>query len=82
MDRSGDIRGLYDCLGRKDTRKKSSRIVRISLTSSESISRRTQLDSSQHESKNRTATIWDIAARESVLTPLHEDWVIAAKYSP
>jgi WD40 repeat protein len=33
-------------------------------------------------SKNRIATVWDVVARKKVLTPLHEDWVIAAKYSP
>ena len=33
---------------------------------------------------NRTATVWDIATRQRVLTLHHEDWVpvVAAKYSP
>ena len=33
-------------------------------------------------SSNCTAIIWDIATRERVHTLHHEDWVIAAKYSP
>ena len=32
-------------------------------------------------SKNRTASVWDIAARDRALTLDHQDWVIAAKYS-
>ena len=33
-------------------------------------------------STNHTATILDVAARKKVLTLDHEDWVVAAKYSP
>jgi WD40 repeat protein len=33
-------------------------------------------------SYNRTATVWNVAARQKVLTLHHEDWVGAAKYSP
>ena len=33
-------------------------------------------------SENRTATVWDVAARKKVLTLNHEGWVKAAKYSP
>ena len=33
-------------------------------------------------SENCTATIWDVANRKKSLTLRHEDWVIAAKYSP
>jgi WD40 repeat protein len=33
-------------------------------------------------SKRGTATVWDIAGRQKVLTLDHEDWVRAAKYSP
>ena len=32
-------------------------------------------------SKNRTATVWDVAARKKALTLDHEEWVVAAKYS-
>ena len=33
-------------------------------------------------SKDRTANVWDVAARQRVLSLDHEDWVMAAKYSP
>jgi WD40 repeat protein len=33
-------------------------------------------------SRNRTATVWDVAARKNVLTLHHNNPVIAAKYSP
>ena len=33
-------------------------------------------------SKNRTVTVWDVAARQKVLTLDHGSWVVAAKYSP
>ena len=33
-------------------------------------------------SKNFKATVWDVAARKTVLTFPHEDWLKAAKYSP